>query len=171
MERVALSNSLRDDEDYASPISGLEYEGRSNLRVRVAGTGGGRSLLFNTHLDVVPASQGQPYPFDPRVRGRARVRTRRLRRQRTGGDDLYRPAGREAVGAEAARRCAGAPGGGRRGGRQRHAGHGAARRARRRLHCDGAHRTAHSLFRARRGLVPGDLHRPARATADAPAIR
>jgi acetylornithine deacetylase len=35
--------------------------------VRVAGTGGGRSLLFNTHLDVVPASPGQDQAFDPRV--------------------------------------------------------------------------------------------------------
>jgi acetylornithine deacetylase len=35
--------------------------------VRVPGTGGGQSLLFNTHLDVVPASQGQVRPFDPRV--------------------------------------------------------------------------------------------------------
>jgi len=67
VERVPLSNSLRDDEDYSSPVPGIEYEGRSNVRVRVAGTGGGRSLLFNSHLDVVPASQGQLHPFDPRV--------------------------------------------------------------------------------------------------------
>ncbi len=67
VERVALSNSLRDDEDYADPVPGLEYEGRSNLRLRVAGTGGGQSLLFNTHLDVVPASEGQLHAFEPRV--------------------------------------------------------------------------------------------------------
>jgi acetylornithine deacetylase len=67
VERVPLSNALRDDEDYSSPVPGIEYEGRSNVRVRVPGVGGGRSLLFNTHLDVVPASQGQVHPFDPRV--------------------------------------------------------------------------------------------------------
>jgi acetylornithine deacetylase len=67
VERVPLSNSLRDDEDYADPVPGLEYEGRSNLRLRVAGTGGGPSLLFNTHLDVVPASEGQADAFEPRV--------------------------------------------------------------------------------------------------------
>ena len=67
VERVPLSNALREDEDYSSPVAGIEYDGRSNLRVRVAGTGGGRSLLFNSHLDVVPASQGQVRPFDPRV--------------------------------------------------------------------------------------------------------
>ncbi|MDR3674386.1 MAG: M20/M25/M40 family metallo-hydrolase [Acidobacteriota bacterium] len=67
VERVPLSNALREDEDYSSPVAGIEYDGRSNLRVRMAGTGGGQSLLFNSHLDVVPASQGQVRPFDPRV--------------------------------------------------------------------------------------------------------
>jgi acetylornithine deacetylase len=70
VERIPLSNALRDDEDYADPLPGLEYEGRSNLRLRVAGTGGGRSLLLNTHFDVVPASQGQAHAFEPRLEGR-----------------------------------------------------------------------------------------------------
>jgi len=75
VERIPLTNALRTDEDYADSVRGLEYEGRSNLRVRVAGTGGGRSVLFNTHLDVVPPSHGQEQPFEPgveanRVRGR-----------------------------------------------------------------------------------------------------
>jgi len=69
VERVPLCNSLREDEDYSDPIRGIEYEGRSNLRLRVPGSGGGRSLLFNTHLDVVPASQGQVGAFEPRVEG------------------------------------------------------------------------------------------------------
>ncbi|MCZ2080384.1 MAG: M20/M25/M40 family metallo-hydrolase [Bryobacteraceae bacterium] len=67
VERAPLSNSLRQDEDYADPVPGIEYDGRWNLRVRVPGSGGGRSLLFNTHLDVVPASEGQSRPFDPVV--------------------------------------------------------------------------------------------------------
>ena len=67
VERVPLSNALREDEDFADPIPGIEYDGRFNLRVRVPGTGAGRSLLFNTHMDVVPASQGQERPFDPVV--------------------------------------------------------------------------------------------------------
>ncbi len=69
VERIALGNSLRNDEDYSDPVPGLEYEGRSNLRVRLPGSGGGRTLLFNTHLDVVPASQAQAHPFEPRVEG------------------------------------------------------------------------------------------------------
>jgi len=69
VERIPLSNSLRQDPDYSDPVPDLKYEGRFNLRVRVRGAGGSacRSLLFNTHLDVVPASQGQPRPFDPQV--------------------------------------------------------------------------------------------------------
>ena len=67
VERVPLTDALREDEDYADPVPGLTYEGRSNMRVRVPGSGGGRSLLFNTHLDVVTPSQGQEHPFQPRV--------------------------------------------------------------------------------------------------------
>jgi acetylornithine deacetylase len=67
VERIPLSNALREDEDYADPVPDLKYEGRSNLCVRLPGAGGGRSLLFNTHLDVVPASAGQLRPFDPEV--------------------------------------------------------------------------------------------------------
>ena len=78
VERIPLSNALREDEDYSDPVPGIEYEGRSNLRVRVAGTGGGRSLLFNTHLDVVPASPGQGQAFDPRVSANRVLWARRL---------------------------------------------------------------------------------------------
>lgn len=67
VERVELSNALRDDEDYSDPVPGIDYTGRFNIRFRRAGAGGGRSLLFNTHLDVVPPSQGQERPFDPTV--------------------------------------------------------------------------------------------------------
>ncbi len=75
VERIPLSDELLKDPDYSDPIAGLHYDGRANLRVRSAGTGGGRTLLFNTHLDVVPASEGQERPFDPQpvggvVRGR-----------------------------------------------------------------------------------------------------
>ncbi len=90
VERIPLSNALREDEDYANPVPGIEYDGRSNLRVRVPGTGGGRSLLFNTHLDVVPASQGRSSAFEPRVKANRVLRARRVRCQRAGGDDFHR---------------------------------------------------------------------------------
>ncbi len=67
VERVPLSNALREDEDYSDPVPGIDYTGRFNIRFRRAGAGGGRTLLFNTHLDVVPPSQGQQRPFDPTV--------------------------------------------------------------------------------------------------------
>lgn len=67
VERVPLSNSLREDEDFADPIPGIEYDGRFNIRFRRPGKANGRTLLFNTHIDVVPASQGQQRPFDPSV--------------------------------------------------------------------------------------------------------
>ncbi len=67
VDKVDLSNSLREDPDYSDPLPGLSYDGRSNLRLRLGGTGGGQSLLFNTHLDVVPPSEGQLRPFDPIV--------------------------------------------------------------------------------------------------------
>ena len=68
VERIPLTNALREDEDYSDPVPGIVYEGRSELRIRVPGTGGGRSLLFNTHLDVVPASKNQEHPFEPSVK-------------------------------------------------------------------------------------------------------
>jgi acetylornithine deacetylase len=75
VERIPLSDALLKDEDYSDPVAGLRYNGRSNLRVRKAGAGIGKTLLLNTHLDVVPASEGQERPFDPEsvegvVRGR-----------------------------------------------------------------------------------------------------
>jgi acetylornithine deacetylase len=69
VERVPLSNSLRLDEDYSEIIPGLDYEGRVNLRLCLPGGNAGRSLLFNSHIDVVPASEGQDHAFDPRVDG------------------------------------------------------------------------------------------------------
>ncbi len=75
VERIPLSDELLKDEDYSDPVAGLRYDGRTNLSVRRAGAGTGRTLLLNTHLDVVPASEGQEHPFDPQpadgvVRGR-----------------------------------------------------------------------------------------------------
>ncbi|MCD6365203.1 MAG: M20/M25/M40 family metallo-hydrolase [Planctomycetes bacterium] len=67
VERLAMDNSLRDDKDYCDVIADLDYQGRSNLRVSLAGAGGGQNLLLNTHIDTVPPSQGQPRPYEPRI--------------------------------------------------------------------------------------------------------
>ena len=63
VQRVPLADSLREDEDYSSPVADIRYEGRFNLRLRLPGSGGGKRLLLNSHVDVVPPSQGQQSPW------------------------------------------------------------------------------------------------------------
>ncbi len=67
VERAAMNDRLKGDPAYSSPVDGICYEGRFNLRLRRSGTGGGRTLLFNAHSDVVPASPGMEDAFHPRV--------------------------------------------------------------------------------------------------------
>jgi acetylornithine deacetylase len=64
VSRTPLSDQIKQDKDYSSPIPDISYEGRFNLRVRRPGTGAGKKLLFNSHTDVVPPSQGQERPFE-----------------------------------------------------------------------------------------------------------
>ncbi len=44
---------------------GLDFAGRPQLIARVAGAGGGRSLAFNGHIDVVSASPREEWTSDP----------------------------------------------------------------------------------------------------------
>jgi acetylornithine deacetylase len=67
-ERVELSNALRDDPDFSSPVEGIDYTGRWNLRAQLPGRGKGKRLLLNTHVDTVPPSEDQPNPFTPTIR-------------------------------------------------------------------------------------------------------
>lgn len=48
----------------------FHFDGRPQLAARLPGSGGGRSLIFNGHVDVVPASAEDwgHDPFDPQVR-------------------------------------------------------------------------------------------------------
>src|ERR1039458_6866378 len=57
VEKMALSDELRADPDYSDPIPGIRYDGRFNLRVRRAGAGSGKTVILNTHVDVVPPSE------------------------------------------------------------------------------------------------------------------
>jgi len=66
VERVPLSDRLRDDPDYCDPIPDIRYDGRFNLRIASKGHGGGQTLLMNSHVDVVPPSVDQPDPWNPR---------------------------------------------------------------------------------------------------------
>jgi acetylornithine deacetylase len=67
-ELVPVPEDIVEDEDYCFPIEGLTYADRPNLNVVKRGKGTGRSLVFNTHVDVVPPSPGQVKAFDPEVR-------------------------------------------------------------------------------------------------------
>lgn len=69
VERVPMSDALKDDPDYSDPVPDITYDGRFNLRLERTGTGNGKTLLFNVHTDVVPASEGQDNPWEPTVSG------------------------------------------------------------------------------------------------------
>jgi len=62
IELIPLSDEIKNDADYSTPISDLQYSGRHNVRTVVKGSGNGQTVLFNTHADIVPA---QPSQFDP----------------------------------------------------------------------------------------------------------
>jgi acetylornithine deacetylase len=66
-ELVPVADAIQEDPDYSFRLPDITYSDRPNLRVVRKGTGGGRSLIVNTHLDVVPASSGQDRPFDGRI--------------------------------------------------------------------------------------------------------
>lgn len=70
-ELVPVPDSLLDDPDYSFRLPGFKYDGAANVRARLLGSGGGRSLAFNTHLDVVPATAGDAGAFRPRLEGGA----------------------------------------------------------------------------------------------------
>ena len=63
---IAVPEALRDDPEYSFPLEGHTYADQPNLRLHKRG-GGGRSLIVNTHMDVVPPSLGQEHPFQARV--------------------------------------------------------------------------------------------------------
>lgn len=65
-----IDNAIRRDRDY-SPLPGSpSYAGRPNVMLDIGGAGGGRTLVLNTHVDVVP---GPDELFAPRVEGRTVV--------------------------------------------------------------------------------------------------
>jgi acetylornithine deacetylase len=63
---VEIDDAIVDDPDYAFPLPGFTYEGTPNLECVIRGASGGRKVIFNAHLDVVPGSEDQIDPFVPR---------------------------------------------------------------------------------------------------------
>ena len=52
---VPIHPNIESDEDYTLVPDHKGYEGRSNLVITIPGTGGGKSIILNSHVDVVPA--------------------------------------------------------------------------------------------------------------------
>jgi acetylornithine deacetylase len=65
---IPIPDSLMEDPDYSFRLENFSYSGTANLRVGINGSGDGRSLAFNTHLDVVPPTVGQENAFSPVVK-------------------------------------------------------------------------------------------------------
>jgi acetylornithine deacetylase len=66
---MQIPETLRDDPLYSWPMPDLVYHDTQNLRLVVSGSRpeSSKSLLLNTHIDVVPPSTGQKDPFNPAV--------------------------------------------------------------------------------------------------------
>ena len=62
---VAIPDTIQDDPDYAFRLPDFSYADTPQVECVLHGAGGGRSLLFNAHLDVVPPSEGQDQAFQP----------------------------------------------------------------------------------------------------------
>ncbi|MFP4250662.1 MAG: M20 family metallopeptidase [Armatimonadota bacterium] len=66
VEYVPVTEEIKNDPDYSYPVV-TEYGDRPNVRAVRKGTGGGKSVILNTHLDVVPPSSGHVDPFEARL--------------------------------------------------------------------------------------------------------
>jgi len=51
---VPIDEDIVNDADYTIVPGHKSYQGRSNVLVKLSGSGGGRSVLVNSHTDVVP---------------------------------------------------------------------------------------------------------------------
>ena len=67
-EAIPFPEGLASDPEYTRTDESKPCVGRANLVVRVPGEGSGRSLILNSHTDVVPA-RDWPEAFSPRVEG------------------------------------------------------------------------------------------------------
>jgi acetylornithine deacetylase len=68
IELIYEEDSLIQDPDYSFPLENFSYKNTPNLRAKIKGRGNGKSVVFNTHVDVVPPSQGQLNPFNPVIK-------------------------------------------------------------------------------------------------------
>lgn len=67
-ELIRVDDSIMDDPDYAFKLENFTYKNTPELECRIKGSSGGKSVVFNAHVDVVPPSAGQKDPFTPTLR-------------------------------------------------------------------------------------------------------
>ena len=68
LREIGLEPALWDVDDPDVPGGSpplIDYAGRPNVTATRPGTGGGRSLTFNGHIDVVPATPEHHWTHDP----------------------------------------------------------------------------------------------------------
>ena len=63
-ELIEIQNNIVKDPEYSDTIKDLDYTGRPNLKVENHETGG-KTIVINSHVDVVPPSTGQRNPYSP----------------------------------------------------------------------------------------------------------
>jgi acetylornithine deacetylase len=61
-----IDDAIIQDPDYAFPLPGHTYRDTPNLECLIRGKAHGPTIVFNTHLDVVPPSENQTGAFLPR---------------------------------------------------------------------------------------------------------
>ncbi len=69
VEEVPVPADLKQDPDYSFAEQELDYEDRHNVVAHRRGAGGGRSLILQSHLDVVPAPPSWAQAFTPTAQG------------------------------------------------------------------------------------------------------
>lgn len=65
---VEINDDIIEDPDYDFPVPGFTYKETPQVEVIIKGQDEGKSMIFNTHLDVVPPSEGQSDPFTPKLK-------------------------------------------------------------------------------------------------------
>lgn len=65
---AAISDDIKQDPEYSHPVEPVSYDGRANLVAVRPGSGEGKSIILQTHIDTVPAGDW-PEAFTPREEG------------------------------------------------------------------------------------------------------
>jgi len=67
-DMVPIDNSIKNDPEYTTAVPEISFKNRPNLVVKIPGTGDGKSVIFNSHNDVVPA-KGWEKAYKPEIKG------------------------------------------------------------------------------------------------------